>query len=244
MLLVAEVGLNHEGNFHLAYELIRQAAACGADIAKFQFGWRSKEGEINHITPAMARRLRDWCDHFEIEMMASIISPEAFEMARPLNLNRYKVASRTVVDHPKLVESILDQGKETFVSLGFWTGEDYPFGRPDETLRYIFCRSVYPTYPSDLEGLPHRFSSRALYGYSDHMHGIEGCLLAIARGARFIEKHFTLDKTIKSVHGDHILSATPDELRRLHDVGRPLARLVGVLEADAAPVKGIPTSHA
>ncbi|MFU8804293.1 MAG: N-acetylneuraminate synthase family protein [Bradymonadaceae bacterium] len=240
MLLVAEIGLNHEGNFDMAYELIRQASLSGADIAKFQFGWRSSEGELNHITPRMAHRLKDWCDFWEVDFMASIISEEALELIRPLNPKRYKIASRTVVDKPDLVKRVLDQGKETFVSLGFWNEDGYPFGLPDEDLRYIFCRSIYPTYPGDLKDLPHKFSESAHYGYSDHMHGIEGCLLALSRGARFIEKHFTLDKTIQSVHRDHILSATPDELRMLSDIGRPLARLAGVVDEEIQGIKGVP----
>ena len=52
--------------------------------------------------------------------MASIITPSAFELAQKLNFNRYKIASRTVVDHPKLCEEIISSGKEVFCSLGFW----------------------------------------------------------------------------------------------------------------------------
>lgn len=225
MLLVAEIGLNHEGNFHLAYELIRQAKLSGADIAKFQFGWRDGPDQMNHIDPDMARQLQSWCQWWEIEFMASIISEDALELARPLQPDRYKIASRTVVENPDLVRQVLAQGKETFVSLGWWEKERFPFGPPTDRLRYVFCRSHYPTYPGDLKGLPERFGADGFYGYSDHMHGIEGCLLALSRGARFVEKHFTLDKTIKGVHGDHILSATPLELRQLSDLGRPLRRL-------------------
>ena len=50
MIFVAELGLNHDGNFDLAYEMIRQAKISGANIVKFQFGWRDKPDEINHIT--------------------------------------------------------------------------------------------------------------------------------------------------------------------------------------------------
>ena len=56
MLFVAEIGLNHDGNFNLAYELIRQAREAGADVAKFQFGWRNKPDEINFIDRARAVR--------------------------------------------------------------------------------------------------------------------------------------------------------------------------------------------
>ena len=49
MIFIAEIGLNHNGNINLCYELIKQAKYSGADIAKFQLGWRSKKGELNHI---------------------------------------------------------------------------------------------------------------------------------------------------------------------------------------------------
>ncbi len=240
MLIVAEIGLNHEGNFDMAYELIGRASRAGADIAKFQFGWRAERGEINFIDAELARQLRRWCDWWEIEFMASIISDEALELARPLEPNRYKIASRTVVARPDLVRRVLDEGKETFISLGWWEEEGFPFGEPSEQVRYIFCRSNYPTYPGHLQGLPERFSADGYYGYSDHMHGIEGCLLAISRGAKFVEKHFTLDKTIRGVHGDHILSALPDELRQLSDVGRPLARLAQTVAGERSGIEGVP----
>jgi sialic acid synthase SpsE len=230
MLFVAEIGMNHDGNFNLAYELIRQAKLAGADIAKFQFGWRDKPDEINHIDKERAAQLKDWCDYWEIEMLASIITPEALDLAHHIQLRRYKIASRTVVDKPELCRQIFDEGKETFVALGFYEGEGFPFGNPDgERLRYIWCRSKYPTYPQDMAGLPEHFDPLGYYGYSDHMHGIEGCLLAVARGAQYIEKHFTWNKTSQVIR-DHVMSATPDEFRRLTEHGKPLARLVRVVE--------------
>lgn len=225
MKIVAEIGLNYDGNFDLAYELIRRAALAGVDIAKFQFGWRHTEGEINHITPAQAARLKSWCRHWGVEFMASVFNDEGFALFRELDPDHYKIASRTVVDNPALVEKVLAEGKETFMSLGFWDKEEWPFGPPTEQLRYIHCISKYPTYPTDLAGFPERFSADGLYGYSDHTHGVETCLLAIARGANFIEKHFTLDKTKKSVHNDHVLSASPEELELLCRVGRDIARV-------------------
>src|SRR5690242_1901437 len=107
MMFVAEVGLNHDGNFNLAYELIRQAKAAGATIAKFQFGWRNKPDEINCIDLARARQLKAWCDYWDIEMMASIITEEAFELARAVGLGRYKIASRTVADEPDLCRAVI-----------------------------------------------------------------------------------------------------------------------------------------
>lgn len=240
LTLTAEIGLNHDGKWDRAYELIRQAKLCGADIAKFQFGWRHRDGEINHITPQLARRLRDWCDFWEIEFMASIIDEDVLNLVEEVSPKRLKIASRTVVDKPDLVKRLLDSGKETFVSLGFWDRDDFPFGPPNDQLRYIWCVSQYPTYPAALAEMPPRFSERRFFGYSDHTHGVEACLLAISRGARFVEKHFTLDKTYQSVHNDHILSATLEELRAIHDHGRPLARLAAVANGQAEGVGGQP----
>jgi N,N'-diacetyllegionaminate synthase len=226
MLFVAEIGMNYDGNLDLAYELIRRAKWAGADIAKFQFGWRDKPGEINFLDTERIEKLKAWCDYWEIEMMASIITGEALELAHHLKLPRYKIASRTVIDKPELCRQILSEGKETYISLGLWDKEEFPFGKPAlANFKYIYCRSKYPTYPADLKGFPPQFSPETYAGYSDHLHGIEGCLLAIARGAQYIEKHFTLNRTSPVVR-DHVLSATPEEFRQLTDLGRPLSRLV------------------
>jgi len=231
MLFVAEIGMNHDGNFDLAYELIRQAKAAGADIAKFQFGWRDGVGEINRIDRARARQLREWCDYWDIEMMASVITEPALELAHEARLERYKIASRTVRDNPALCRQILAERKETFVSLGMWEQGGFPFGDPDGSLHYIYCRSAYPTYPEDLDNFPTRFERSGYFGYSDHMHGIEGCLLAVARDAQYIEKHFTLNRT-SAVIRDHVLSATPAEFAELTKLGGAIAKLVAEIGGD------------
>jgi N,N'-diacetyllegionaminate synthase len=245
MIVVAEIGLNHDGRWDRAYEMVRQAALAGATIAKFQFGWRHQPGEMNHVTPELAARLKEWCDYFGIEFMASIIAEDSLALAREVGPRRFKIASRTVIDNPKLVERVLAEGKETFVSLGWWLKEGrtgWPFGPPNDQLRYIFCQSSYPTYPSQLGALPAQFSSEGFYGFSDHTHGIEACLLSIARGAQFVEKHFTLDKTIVAVHNDHVLSCDPGELRALSEHGSAIARLVRALSGgtSAAPPPVLP----
>jgi N,N'-diacetyllegionaminate synthase len=232
MLFVAEIGMNHDGNFDLAYELIRQARQAGADIAKFQFGWRDKPGEINQIDEARARQLRDWCGYWGIEMMASLMTREAFEMARRVGFARYKIASRTALDNPELCRAIIAERHETFVSLGMSEAGTFPFGPPSERLRYIYCRSKYPSYPADLRAFPESFSENGWYGYSDHQHGVEACLLAVARGAQYIEKHFTLNRTSQVIR-DHVLSATPPEFSELTRHGDALSRLVMAIRPSA-----------
>jgi len=223
MLFVAEVGLNHNGNFGLMHALVGEAAASGADIVKFQLGWRDGEGEINRITQEILETILKICTYNSIEPMFSVITPAAWDMLRPFDLRRYKIASRTVRDDPALVERILDEGKETFVSLGFHEGETLPFPGRDN-VRYLWCKSLYPTPPWALTDFPKDFRASPYAGYSDHTVGIEAALLAIARGAGVIERHFTLDRSDTTIR-DHALSSTPDEFATLVRLGRSIARL-------------------
>ncbi len=224
MIYAAEIGLNHNGNFDLALELIRKAKESGATIAKFQFGWRDKPDEINCIDFNTAKKLKEFSEYVEIEFMASIITEEAFDLALKLGVNRYKIASRTVVENPKLCEKIIQEDKEVFCSLGFWEKETFPFGAPNDKLRYIYCVSEYPALPKDMTHFPSEFNNDGYYGYSDHFLGSSACLLAISRGAKFIEKHFTLNKTSEIIR-DHTLSATPDEFADIVKQGNELSRL-------------------
>jgi N,N'-diacetyllegionaminate synthase len=222
MIFIAEIGLNHNGNFGLAYELIRQAKLAGADIAKFQLGWRQKPEEINHITPEILAQLKRWSNYLEIELMFSVFTPEAYDLVKPFDLSRYKIASRTVKDNPDLVQRIVSEGKPTIISLGMWDGPELPCaGAPN--ISYLWCRSKYPCEPWDLVGLPKEFNGSPYQGYSDHTIGIDSALLAIARGATIIEKHFTLDKSDTTIR-DHALSATPDEFRQMTVWGREMHR--------------------
>ena len=88
-----------------------------------------------------------------------------------------------------------------------------------DNIHYLWCKSKYPTLPSDLVDLPKDFKNSKFDGYSDHSIGIEIPLTAITRGAKIIEKHFTLDKSDTTIR-DHSLSATPDEFRAMTNLGR------------------------
>lgn len=222
MMFIAEIGMNHNGHFALAGELIRQAKLAGADVAKMQLGWRDGEGEINRLTPEIIAQLYRIAEFYQIELLFSVIRPDAWEMLRPFQPKRIKIASRTVNDHPDLVRGIVATGLPVIISLGMWQGEGLPFGEP-ENVSYLWCRSSYPAQAWDLTALPKSFDGSPYAGYSDHSLGIEVPVLAIARGARIIEKHFTLDKSDTTIR-DHVLSATPDEFARMVTLGRGMRR--------------------
>jgi N,N'-diacetyllegionaminate synthase len=233
MIWVAEIGSMHKGTKDLAYELIRQAAQAGATIAKFQFGWTEdaqlkmglKPNPIRFVDE-WAEDLTTWCDDLDIELMASIWSLEGLETARYVSMERYKIAAQAAGNYA-LCDVIHADNKTTFVSLDRHSPHADYHNRKSGTL--IWCKSKYPTYPQDIAkggdypGMP-EFGS-GWTGYSDHMHGIDACLLAVARGAQYIEKHFCLDKTDLTVR-DTVFSATPDEFAEMVRIGNGIRRLL------------------
>ena len=233
MVIIAEIGINHNGNIHLAHELIKQAKLCGADIVKFQFynphkifGKEGSHPDPKNLEIALqlqfgyeeASRLKEWCDREEIEFMASVFDTERLEWIRSLGVSRYKIASRSV-ENRELCESIMKEGRETFVSLGFWDEDGVPF--TVDNVKYLYC---VPKYPCDYRDiiLPGSFYKSKYDGFSDHTMGIETALIAAARGAGIIEKHFTLNKGFEGP--DHACSMTPDELITLSQYARQIEK--------------------
>jgi|TARA_B100000780_G_scaffold274901_1_gene240640 N,N'-diacetyllegionaminate synthase len=226
MIFIAEIGLNHNGNFNACYKMIKLAKKSGADIAKFQLGWKSLPNEINFLDLERIKTLKKWADEFNIELMFSIFNKESLLMVKSLSLEKYKIASRTVVGDLELVKEIVNLEKKTYISLGMWDQDELPI-KNKKNIEYFWCKSKYPTEISDLNNFPKNFKGSNYTGYSDHSIGIDMPLIAISRGATIIEKHFTLDKT-STVVRDHILSATPDEFRNLVDIGRLINRKIEI----------------
>ena len=226
LVFIAEIGLNHNGNFDLCFELIKQAKFAGADIVKFQLGWRDKPNEMNQFDRKRISQLIEWSKYFEIELLFSIISDKAWELVKPFNFKKFKIASRTVKYDMHLVKKILKKRKETIISLGMWNKNKPPFPK-NKNIFYLWCVSKYPCHPKDLKNLPKNFNKSYFYGYSDHSIGIETSLLAISRGAKIIEKHFTLEKSNTTIR-DHSLSATPEEFRQMVNIGRDIYKKINM----------------
>jgi N,N'-diacetyllegionaminate synthase len=228
--IIAEIHPQHGGDMGVVREMIRQAAGEGADVAKFQLYnafelLGSHDWDYLQLDREQTERIAGWCGTEGIEFMASVFDPERLEWCEAIGVRRHKIASRTVAADPGLCGRILATGKETFVSLGAWTGATHPF--PEAThARYLHCVAKYPAFAEDLAGFPPDFPAAGLTGYSDHTLGIDAPLLAISRGASVIEKHFTLDKTRGSrTERAHVCSMTPSELRELRRFGDGLLRV-------------------
>lgn len=244
MIIIAEIGINHNGSIDLAHELIRQARIGGADVAKFQFydPDRIFGPAGSHPDPANwefakrvtfgfaeAKRLKGWCDEEGIEFMASAFDAERFGWLEELGARRHKIASRSVGDG-ELCRRILATGKETFVSLGLWEGDGVPYAAANA--RYLYCVTKYPCEYEDI-ALPLWFADSKYAGFSDHTVGIETALVAAARGATVIEKHFTLNKGLAGP--DHVCSMTPDELATLASFARLFEKVLRETRRPGAP---------
>ncbi len=227
MIYISEIGMNYNSNFSLIYELIKQSKISGANICKFQLGWRDKPDEINQLDLEKVNQIITWCSYFDVEPMFSIVSKKAYDIFKQTNLKKIKIASRSLKFDLNLVQKIVEENedKKIYISLGMWEEKRLPFNQ--KNIDYLFCVSKYPTFSEDLKKFPKKFSKDNFVGYSDHTIGIDTCLLAIARGAKIIEKHFTLDKS-STVIRDHALSATPEEFRNMVNIGNEIYKKVSL----------------
>lgn len=220
MEIIAEIGQNHDGDLDRAVEMIRAAKAGGADAAKFQvFDARAvfaREGnpwwEYNlrtELSRDRVLRLADECRRAGIEFFASAFDPERVGWLEEAGVRRHKVASRSVRDEA-LLSAIGRTGKPVLVSLGMRDEPGFP-PIPVAEVGYLHCVSLYPAPLETIRLETIDFGRYA--GFSDHTVGLTAAAAAFARGARIVEKHFTLDK---GAYGpDHASSMDPDDLRRL-----------------------------
>ena len=237
VLIVAEIGNNHEGDFELAKEMIDAAAEAGADAVKFQTITPSrlvstKEQErirqlqrfsFNHD---QFTALKERADEKKVIFLSTPFDLEAVDWLNPL-VPAFKIASGDN-DFWPLLEKVASTGKPVILSLGLgkvkdatliasffkkvWHDSEITF----PGLAFLHCVVSYPApdEQANLRNIMEIECKQVTPGYSDHTMGIKAAELAVACGARIIEKHFTLNKN-QSDFRDHKLSADPSELKAL-----------------------------
>lgn len=175
------------------------------------------------------------CESIGIEFCSTPFSEDAVVMLMRLGLKRLKLPSGELT-HRALLEAAADTGLPLIVSTGMATvaevadALDWIRSRPNASadLTLLHCTSAYPAADEDLNLLAMHHLAREFgvpVGYSDHSLGLEGSLAAAALGARVIEKHFTLDRSLPGP--DHAASLLPDELTRLVAGVRRVERMRG-----------------
>jgi N,N'-diacetyllegionaminate synthase len=265
VVVIAEIGNNHEGNYSTAEKMVWAAAQAGADAVKFQT-FRA-EHLVSPKEEARLAQLRSFELTFkQFEQLKNIAdragvmfisTPFDIESAAFLDalVPAFKIASGDNTFYP-LIDSIARFGKPIILSCGIAELPElrYAKSRIEETwkktsawpgLAVLHCVTSYPV-PEDQANLAAiRTLGEALgceIGYSDHTLGIEAAVLSVGVGARIVEKHFSLDKNFSSFR-DHQLSADPDEFQRLVQRIRTAEMLLGtgvkILQESEKAIKSV-----
>ena len=239
--VIAEAGINHNGDVDLALQLVDMAADAGADAVKFQKrhlpslypkelldNANLAEWSFQYMLPVLEsvelsedefRRIRDRCDERGIRFMCSPWDVEALGDLEELGVTVYKVGSADLINLP-LLDSIADTGKPIILSTGMATWDEIErtvahMGERGADFAILHCVS---TYPAPFENLNLRMIERLRafgvpVGYSSHERGIAMPIAAVALGACIIEKHITLDRTLAGP--DHAASVERAGIERL-----------------------------
>jgi len=243
--VIAEAGVNHNGDLGLAKRLVEQAKACGADAVKFQtFTTESvivaeapkapyQRGTTDPAESQFAmlqklrlshddfRRLKDHADRVGITFFSTPHDKRDIQFLVSLGVPVLKVPSMDIVNEP-LLEEVGCQKLPVILSTGMATLLETE--RALTTLRQAECPSVIllhcvTNYPiKDEEANLKVMDTLALafdciVGFSDHTVGTAVAVAAVARGAKVIEKHFTLDRGMAGP--DHVASLDPSQFAQM-----------------------------
>jgi N-acetylneuraminate synthase len=240
--IIAEAGVNHNGDPSLARELVEAAASAGADAVKFQTfkaerlvtadapkaDYQKKTTDAREPQIEMLRRLelseeayhhlQILCNERDILFFSTPFDEESADFLEKIGVPAFKISSGEITNLPFLAH-IARKGKPMILSTGMSRLEEVADAlravkeTGNKKLVLLHCVSNYPADPADvnlraMETMEKAF--RKPVGFSDHTMGIEVALAAVALGARIIEKHFTLDRSLPGP--DHPASLEPGEL--------------------------------
>jgi N,N'-diacetyllegionaminate synthase len=248
VIIIAEAGVNHNGDIQIAKKLIDAAVEAGVDYVKFQTfkadnlvsksakkaAYQSvnindgddsqytmlKNLELSHENHL---ELMSYCSKRNINFFSTAFDVEGVKYLNDLGLSFFKIPSGEITNYPYLKAVALCK-KSVIMSTGMCTEKDIEnalevlikFGLSRKMISILHCNTEYPTPMKDVNlkamlSIKEKFHTQI--GYSDHTLGIEVPIAAVALGAKIIEKHFTLDRTLPGP--DHVASLEPHELKEM-----------------------------
>ena len=247
VLIVAEIGNNHEGSFNLAKKLIVKAAQSGVDAVKFQT-FKTEEF-INDLDQIKYKRYKKFEltkeEFYKLSKFAKskklifISTPLDIQSAVFLNkcVDYFKISSGDN-NYFQLIEKVLSFKKPIIISTGLLNNSGIKdilklIKKKKFPMKKVFllhCVSNYPVEDREanlisVKYLKDKFNINI--GYSDHTLGAEASIMAVSYGAKIIEKHFTINKGY-STFRDHKLSADPKEMSKLVKSVRRSSAMVGL----------------
>ena len=241
IFIIAEIGINHNGDIEIAKKLIDVAKFAGCNAVKFQKRTIDKVYTKEFLdsyrespwgTTQRAQKeglefgekeydeINKYCKEKGIEWFASAWDIDSQKFLRKYNLKYNKIAS-AMLTHEDLLDLVTDEKKYTFISTGMSTLEEIDntvniFKKKNCPFELMHCNSVYPMKDVDanlkiIETLRKRYNCNI--GYSGHEVGLQISLAAVSIGATSIERHITLDRTMYG--SDQAASLEPGGLIKL-----------------------------
>jgi sialic acid synthase SpsE len=235
--IIAEIGNNHNGNLDTAIKLIESAKKAGADAVKFQvknieksfakelldspyvnensFGKTYREHKMAlEFSEEQMKQLYDFAAKINIICFSTPFDIDSVDMLERIGNPIYKISSFHVTDL-KLIEYVCQTKKPIIISTGMSTIEEIDkaielIKKHTKDFVIMHCTSCYPTEDKDVNlniipTLKNRYNCPV--GYSGHEKGIAISAATVLLGSCAIERHFTLDRTMKGP--DHASSVEP-----------------------------------
>ena len=238
--IIAELGMTHDGSLGQAKCMIKAAAECGVDAVKLQTHISEAETVKNAPKPPYFKgegryeffkrtafnmdqwkELKDCAKENRVEFISSPFSIEAIDFLLELGIDCFKVPSGEITNIPYLVH-LAESKVPVIVSSGMSSLEELDecmeiFLKRNSNVSLMQCTSEYPCGPEHvglniIDLFKERYPEVPL-GFSDHTSGVWAAIAAFERGAKLIEKHFTLSKLMYGP--DARMSMEPDEMELL-----------------------------
>ena len=241
--IIAEAGVNHNGNINLAKKLVDAAREAGADAVKFQTfktenivtkdadmaEYQKENLRTIESQPDMLKRLelkeddfselKKYCNEKGIIFLSTPHTEDAIDFLEKL-VPAFKIGSGDLNNLPFL-EKIAKKGKPIILSTGMGklkevTDAVKAIKKYNDQLILLHCTTDYPCAEKDvnLKAMQTvRKECNCLVGYSDHTMGLEVPVIAASLGAVVVEKHITLDKNMEGP--DHKASLNRDEFKEM-----------------------------
>jgi N-acetylneuraminate synthase len=254
-LVIAEIGINHEGDLKKALRMVDDAKLAGCECVKFQSHVIEDEMIPNDVVPGNAtesiwdimkrcalnedeeRELKVYVESEGMIFLSTPFSRAAAERLHAMDVPAYKIGSGECNNYP-LIEHIAAYGKPVILSTGMndvasITPAVRIFRKHKVPYALLHCTSMYPT-PYDKVRLGALGELRAAFpdaviGLSDHTLTNYTCLAAVALGASILERHFTSDKSWPGP--DINISMDPTELADLVNGSRAIHQALGGTKA-------------
>jgi pseudaminic acid synthase len=237
--IIAEIGSNHNNDIKIAKKMIDEAAKAGVDAVKFQsfkaetlYSKYAPKFSKDKVKPfeliksvempfKWHKELYNYSKKRGLHFLSSPFDFEAVDDLYKVGVPAFKIASFEIVDH-ELIRYIAQKRKPIILSTGMANIKeiqealDVITSQNNDEIILLHCNSVYPT-PAKIVNLNAIQTMYKLFkipiGFSDHTLGIHIPIAAAAKGAKIIEKHFTLDRKMKGP--DHSFSIEPPELKQM-----------------------------